>query len=158
MQNLQKKIDSCDENAAEIVLHLSEIYSYILYDSRDEFVALEKELSAIQHLVELIKENGSCINMQVRGNFTEKYIYPLALFSVLEHRLYNSGKENISISIDAVDEILDLSLGSVILSENLTSEKEISNNMGKENIINVRFDLITGLREESTFIPLNIAN
>jgi LytS/YehU family sensor histidine kinase len=158
LQNLQKKIGSSDQNAAEMVLHLSEIYSYILYDSRGEFVALEKELSAIQHLVELIKENGSCINMQVSGNLTEKYIYPLVLFSVLESRLYHSDKENISIRIDAVDETLDLSLRAIILYESLTSEKEISNNMGKENIINARFDLIAGLREESTFIPLNVAN
>lgn len=161
LQNLQKKIDSSDDNAAEMVLHLSEIYSYILYDCKDEFISLEKELSVIQHLIsvkELIEENGSGIRLQVNGDCNAKYICPLALFSFLESRTYNNEKEMIDINIDVVDEILELTLQSTIISESAIRQKKINDNMGKENIINARFELITSLQEEDALIPLKIAN
>ena len=144
LQNLQKKIDSHDDNAAEMVLHLSEIYSYILYDCNDEFVALEKEVSVIQHLIsikELIDENVSEISLRVNGDLSAKYIYPLSVFSVLESRIYSDDKKIIDLYINVGDEMLDLNL-----------------KFTKENIISARFNLIADFRQEDILIPLNMAN
>ena len=144
LQNLQKKIDSADDNAAEMVLHLSEIYSYILYDCKDELVALEKEVSVIQHLFsikELLDEKGPEIGICVNGDLSAKYIYPLSVFSVLESRIYNDDNKIIDLDINVGDEILDLNL-----------------KYTKENIISAGFDLIADFRQEDILIPLNMAN
>lgn len=144
LQNLQKKIDSSDDNAAEMVLHLSEIYSYLLYDCKDELVALEKEVSVLQHLIsiqELINENGPETSLCVNGDLNAKYIYPLSVFSVLESRIYNDDKKIIKMYINVGDEILDLKF-------------KFSN----ENITSARFDLVKDFRQENILIPLNMAN
>ncbi len=118
LKNLYKKINRSANEAPLMVLYLSEIYSYILYDCDEEKVALEKELSAIQYLTaieKINKGNSLKVNITVNGNIGDKYIPPLLLFSVFQ-RLFieNEGIKNNERRIDAVisieKKILDLSL------------------------------------------------
>jgi len=104
LKNLHKKIDQSADEAPEMVLHLSEIFSYILYDCEHEKTALNKELSAIQQLIiieKMNKGNSLKINTTVNGNSDDKNIPPLLLFSVLQHIfMENQDTENYKRSID----------------------------------------------------------
>lgn len=79
-----------DDSAPEVILNLSEIMSYTLYESNSEKVALEKELDFIRNYFELEKMRYSKdknIRLEILGDdhISGLYIAPLLTFTFIEN-------------------------------------------------------------------------
>jgi two-component system, LytTR family, sensor kinase len=76
------------EKAGEMVLKLSEVLRYMLYDSEKDKIYLEKEISNINSLIELHQiqyDNNAKINFSINGNAHDKLIHPMLLFPFFEN-------------------------------------------------------------------------
>lgn len=74
--------------APEVVLKLSELMSYVLYDSRSKSISLFKEISYLQHYIDLERlrfDNRLEVNMEISGEIEGKQIPPLILLTFLEN-------------------------------------------------------------------------
>jgi hypothetical protein len=60
---------SCEE-ASKLILRLSDVFSYVLYGSRESYVSLQQELDIIDQLVEV----------RLEGQIEGKFIVPLSVF------------------------------------------------------------------------------
>lgn len=90
------------EKAPEIILRLSDMMRYLLYQTKDRKQSLKKEIECIQNYLELERiRYGSQVrvNMQVNGDPKNKTIPPMLLISFIE----NSFKHGASKSLDQVD-------------------------------------------------------
>jgi two-component system LytT family sensor kinase len=85
------------EKSPEVVLKLSEILDYMLYECNEERVALSKEIKLIQNYISLeqLRYGGNVkIDFKVLGKSSNKSIAPLILFPFVE----NCFKHSVSIS------------------------------------------------------------
>lgn len=98
-----------DERTADVVLKLSDFLRYILYDTSEETIPLEKEVETIRTYVELQKErvNPESIKIEfvTEGHFDKVHIAPLLLLPLAENCFKhgigkNSGIIRIRISYD----------------------------------------------------------
>jgi len=93
--------------APDIVLKLSELMSYVLYDARSKKVALIKEIGYLQHYLDLESlrfGNRLEINFDIEGNIEGKQIPPLILLTFLENMFkhgvnHHAGTIEVSISL-----------------------------------------------------------
>lgn len=107
LDNLRKKISVSYKDSAEMILHLSEVFSHILYDCSEELISLKKEIAAVENLiaVEKISHNNE-VEMDITTNIPDenKLIPTLLIFSFLqkifgENEIENKKFNNISIYI-----------------------------------------------------------
>lgn len=89
-----------------LILKLSSLLSYMLYDCKAEQVRLEKEIEMMKNYIDLEKErynNGIEISWSVEGVVKDKFITPLLMLPFLENAFKHSMSEQIEkpwISID----------------------------------------------------------
>lgn len=136
---LHKRIITKSKDSAEMLLQLSELLSYFLYDSKDELVPLQKELDTFKLLIELEKmnsEDNAILKLYITGNCEKKYISPLQLFSHIQDILYDAGKKEgnyncINIRVGIEDHLLDYSLsGDLILNTQIILYDSVQSNLG----------------------------
>lgn len=102
--NLNNLYSYAQENSAktpEIILQLSNIMRYMLYESREKYVPLEKELTYLQdfiHLQELQMESRGKVTYSATGDPAGKMIAPLLLIPFVE----NSFKHSLSSQTEAI--------------------------------------------------------
>ncbi len=98
LHTLKKHIHANSSLAANLVMHLSDLLSYILYESDREWVILEKELEVIKSYIDLEKKSSKdrlATKIDIAGTDTAgKYISPLLLLSVVENCFDFFLKEN----------------------------------------------------------------
>jgi two-component system sensor histidine kinase AlgZ len=90
----------------ELILKLSSLLSYILYDCKAEEVLLEKELEIMRNYIDLEKErygNRIDVSWNVEGAVLDKYIAPLLLLPFLENAFKHGTSEQIEKSWLSVD-------------------------------------------------------
>lgn len=90
----------------ELILKLSSLLSYMLYDCKTDEVRLEKELEILKNYIELESERyGDCIDISwnVSGNISEQYIAPLMLIPFIENAFKHGTSEQIEKSWLSVD-------------------------------------------------------
>ncbi|WDF45174.1 sensor histidine kinase [Chryseobacterium sp. KACC 21268] len=90
LNNLYGLIVRKDDSAPEVVLNLSDIMSYTLYESNSEKVSLEKELDFIRNYFELEKmryPRDKNIHLEILGDdqIAGLYIAPLLTFTFIEN-------------------------------------------------------------------------
>ncbi|MDR3010930.1 MAG: histidine kinase [Sphingobacterium sp.] len=90
LNNLYRLAIKKDNTAPEVVLNLSEIMGYTLYDSDAEYVSLTKELDFIENYFSLEKmryPKSYEINLQIEGREHATYltIAPLLTFTLIEN-------------------------------------------------------------------------
>ena len=76
------------EQTPEAILKLSEIMRYMLYESNDNKVSLDKEIRYLENYIELQKlrfKNSASVIMSVDGDPQNNYIMPLILISFVEN-------------------------------------------------------------------------
>jgi len=74
--------------APEIVLKLSEMMRYMLYECNEKTVSLKKEINYMQNYIELEKlRHGDklIVNLTIEGNIEEQKIAPLVLIPFIEN-------------------------------------------------------------------------
>ena len=98
------------ETTPDAILKLSEIMRYMLYESNDNKVDLEKELQYLQSYIDLQKirfGNKAYIDFKVQGNIGNQQIAPLLLIAFIEnafkHGVANNPLTPIRLLIDVDD-------------------------------------------------------
>lgn len=90
----------------ELILKLSSLLSYMLYDCKTEEVRLEKEVETMKNYIDLEKERyGSKIEISwnVEGAIKDKFIAPLIMLPFLENAFKHGTSEQIEKSWLSVD-------------------------------------------------------
>ncbi len=142
LNNLYSLTLKNSSKSSEVVLKLSDIMRYVLYQSNEAMVPLSKELDFISNYVELQRirypENYK-IEYRVTGDINGLMIAPLLLIDFIENgfkhgldKRFNDGWMNIAISIDQNNLYFD-----AINSKGLTDEGGIipsCNGIGLANI------------------------
>ena len=129
----------------DAILTLSELMRYMLYETDNKTVALEKEVNYIQNYIELQKlrlNNIEDIIINVHGDTRNKFIEPLLLISFVENAFkYGTdykGAAHVKIKIFILENSLDFWIENTI--ENYIKDPENSG-IGLVNIQN-RLDLL----------------
>lgn len=142
LNNLYSYVQENSPKAPEIVLQLSAIMRYILYESRENFVPLEKDLKYLEDFIrlqELQMESRGAVIFSVDGQTHSKVIAPLILIAFVEncfkHSL-SSQSEDIFIRIAAKIEGDHLHFQcSNTFSETVNNaDKHLDNGIGLENV------------------------
>jgi sensor histidine kinase YesM len=130
-----------DERLPGTVLQLSDLMRYFLYESKDNFVPLEKELAVTDNYIALQKiRSNEQLNVQIYkyGEVSGQQIAPLLLITFLENAFKHGAKgssENTFIRIDIKVEKNKLSFevenNKGIIDEVNTAEH---NGLGLENV------------------------
>lgn len=97
----------------DAILKLSEIMRYMLYESNDNRVALEKEIIYLRSFIELQKlrfRGNAYVVLEVEGQIANQHIVPLILISFVEnafkHGLATDAKNPIHINISVFEDNL----------------------------------------------------
>lgn len=142
----------------DAIVTLSELMRYMLYETDNKTVALEKEVNYIQNYIELQKlrlNNIEDIIINVHGDTRNKFIEPLLLISFVENAFkYGTdykGAAHVKIKIFILDNSLDFWIENTI--ENYVKDPDNSG-IGLVNIQN-RLDLLYPSAHELTITQDN---
>jgi LytS/YehU family sensor histidine kinase len=83
---------------SQMIIKLSSLLRYILYDCKENEVMLDKEIDAMKNYIDLEKEryaNRLEISMNVEGDTKGKYIAPLLLLPFLENAFKHGTSEQL---------------------------------------------------------------
>jgi two-component system LytT family sensor kinase len=76
------------DNTENAIIQLSRIMRYMLYDSKDEKVSLEKEVEYLQNYIDLQRlriSDSVIINFKIEGNIDGKMVEPMLLIPFVEN-------------------------------------------------------------------------
>lgn len=82
----------------ELILKLSSLLSYMLYDCKENEVLLEKELEVMNNYIDLEKErygDNLDISVNIEGDIRDKYITPLLILPFLENAFKHGTSEQL---------------------------------------------------------------
>ena len=88
-------LDKSDK-APELILKLSELMRYVIYDTRDERIPMKKQLSFIEsyiYLERLRADAERILDLDVRGDHLETSIAPLLLEPFVENAFKHGARE-----------------------------------------------------------------
>ena len=106
----------------ELILKLSSLLSYMLYDCKAEEVRLEKEVEIMKNYIDLEKErygDNIDISWNVEGDIRDIFISPLLMLAFLENAFKHGASEQIEKPWMGVD----ISVANNILKFKLTNSK-----------------------------------
>ena len=114
LNNIYGMVLSGNREAADSVLRLSDMMSYMLYDCRGELVALDKELAFIKNYIELEKlryGNRLELSLEVAGSVKGKMVSPLLLLPFVENAFKHGASASekcawIRINLQSTDDAL----------------------------------------------------
>lgn len=97
------------DRTPKIILRLSELMRYLLYETRSERQSLENEILCIQNYLDLekIRYGGSLkVYMSISGDIQDKVIAPIILLTFVE----NAFKHGVNKNIGAVKVVIDFNI------------------------------------------------
>lgn len=97
MNNLYGLSLSEPERTPDVILKISEMMRYMLYESNEERVSLIKEIAYLQSYIELEKiryEGQTFVDVVIEGNLSHKRIAPLLLISFVENIFKHGDVQN----------------------------------------------------------------
>lgn len=127
------------EKLPGLMLQLSDLLRYSLYETKEVFVPLEKEIKYLENYIALEKirlESETEINFSFQGDVIGKQIAPMLLIVFVENTFKHLGKANqeksrVEVSISVVDDQLNFSC---INTFDSSKEKEQNLEKGKSGI------------------------
>lgn len=108
LNNLYALIIKKSSNAPDVVLKLSEIMQYVLYEVKESKISLLKEINYIYSYLELEKlryGNKINANLEITGDIDEIEIPPLLFLPFIENCFKHGTKNNENIKVDISFEI-----------------------------------------------------
>jgi len=129
LNNLYSLTLKKSDNAPEVVLKLSELMSYMLYDTAARQVSLAKEINYINHYIDLEKIRYGerlDVSFNTSGDLSGKMIAPMLLLPFIE----NSFKHGVSGELETVWVSLDLH----VENDRLVFKVENSKSPEEENL------------------------
>ncbi|MFD1315874.1 sensor histidine kinase [Namhaeicola litoreus] len=135
------------DNAPEVVVKLSDMMQYVLYEVNNPFVDILKEINYIQAYIELEELRfGDKVKTDISliGDFSGIQVPPLILLTFVEncfkHGARNSDKLKISITFESKKDTIYFNVANTIDG---TPKKKTNHGIGLENVKR-RLDLIYG--------------
>jgi LytS/YehU family sensor histidine kinase len=131
------------DKTPKLLLRLSELMRYLLYETKSKRQSLEKEIICIENYLDLEKiryGNLLKINTTISGDISDKKIAPILLLSFIENAFKhgannNSGKVNIDIDFNLVENFLYFTISNPISEDKIISERvENSSGIGLTNV------------------------
>lgn len=139
LNNLYGLVLEKSDKSGEIVLKLSKIMDYMLYESSDEKVYLAKDLDNLESYVDIerIRQgNNARINFEIQGIIDGQRIVPLLLLPLIE----NAFKHGVNDQIDGafLDAIVTVDKNSVTMavrnSYRAAQEQQVRHGIGLTNL------------------------
>jgi len=153
-----------------MILKLSELLRYVIYDGREKKVLLEAEIEHIRKFIELFQMKSPevlNITMQVEGNPKGLLIEPMILIPVVENCFKHTDFDtNPDAYIKIILAIHDKSIKFITLNtkDDTNRQKDKTGGVGLENIkkrlelnYNGKFDLIIQNKKQIFEVNLNMA-
>jgi len=150
------------EKTPKIILKLSELMRYLLYETRTKRQRLEQEIICIQNYLELESiRYGKLLekDMKISGDIMNKEIAPILLLSFVENAFKHGANKNVgNIKIDLDFKIIDNFLYFTISNPvpKLGEHKQIIDHPGGIGLNNVKKRLALGYNKDE--YELNIEN
>jgi LytS/YehU family sensor histidine kinase len=89
LDKIKNNLDHQSETATAMILNLSDLLSYSLYESDADLVELEKEFSELHHLLSMEQLDINAlvrISVETSGDFSNKSVAPMSVINtVVEH-------------------------------------------------------------------------
>ncbi|AZQ58113.1 hypothetical protein EJ994_04555 [Maribacter sp. MJ134] len=122
----------------ELMLKLSDLLRYSLYDTKEQFVSLDKEIQYLENYISLERirlEDQTEITFKVNGEPGDKVIAPMLLIVFVENAFKHLGsapgiKSRVEVRLSLRDNMLDFSC----INTTDNSRKETSLEKGKSGI------------------------
>lgn len=95
LNNIYSLVYRKSPEAPEAVMKLSSIMRYMLYDSAEQKVPLEKEIEYLKNFIELQNlrvKHPDFVSLQIEGNIEGRTIAPMLLISFVENAFKHSNK------------------------------------------------------------------
>ncbi|UMB61960.1 sensor histidine kinase [Lutibacter sp. A80] len=128
----------------KIILKLSELMRYFLYETKKSKQTLEKEIISIQNYLDLERirfDNNLEVNMTISGDISNKKIAPMLLLSFIENAFKhgankNIGKTKIDIDFLIKDDFLYFTISNPIPTTTTQKqhEEKTTGGIGLENV------------------------
>jgi Histidine kinase/GHKL domain len=145
LNNLHVLIQADPNKASDIVLGLSDVLRYQIYDSQHDKVKLSKDIEIIEQYLELekIRRDNLTINIVIRNNINSVFVPPLLFTNFIDNAIKHSQSREPSY-INLFFEIVDKHLHFEIINSK-SSQKSPNENTGF-GLANVkkRLDLLYG--------------
>lgn len=143
LNNLYALIIEKSDNAPKVILKLSELMQYVLYETQDDYTPLIKEIKYIENYIDLEKLRFDArlkYKIEITGNIDDVIVPPLIFLPFIEN-CFKHGidtKENniiIDIKFDASSEFLNFEVSNSISGISISRFKQTNKGIG---IINVK--------------------
>jgi two-component system LytT family sensor kinase len=118
LQAIEVNMRSQSPESGELVLRLSDLLSYVLYENEEVSVTLNKEIEIIEHYLRLEQEGcgeNISVNVTRNGEFDGLHVVPLLLLPLVESCF--EGSQNCGQQRRQID--LDFNLNGVLLNVTL---------------------------------------
>jgi len=138
-------------NTADDIHRLSQLLRHVIYDSKNDFISLEKEIAFLKDYVHFFKkryEDNLFVNFTIDGNLEDKKVPTLVLINFIEnlfkHGIVDNKKEVAEIKLWIENENL------ILYTKNKTnkSEKLMDSGIGNKNV-KKRLDILFPNQEYS---------
>jgi LytS/YehU family sensor histidine kinase len=141
----------------EVILKLSDVLRYMIYESNEKYVNLEKEIKFIRNYIELQKLRthvSEVVSFEVTGKLHDQKIAPLILIVLIENAFKHGLKGDIQdqfirIRIDIRPDEIDF-FSENNMGKSTEIKDEIHGGLGLENIKR-RLDIMYPNQHELTF-------
>lgn len=140
LNNIDALIFSNPNEASAVLIKLSDIMRYMLYDSSAEKVPLVKELSYLENIIELQslrQKNKNFIKYNVQGNPANLMISPMIFIPFIENAFKHGDKSNNSNGINIKIEIANDSV-SLDVQNDISEVNAIKDSVGGIGLYNVK--------------------
>lgn len=132
------------ENTPGAILKLSEIMRYMLYESNDNKVALEKELQYLQNYIDLQKirfGKKAFIDFKIEGKVGDQRIVPLLLIAFIENAFKHGVANDADTAIKLLIRVDEAKLYFFIENKKHNDNRDASGGIGLSNVKR-RLDLL----------------
>ena len=167
LNNLYALTIEKSDNAPEVILKLSEIMQYVLYDVKESTISLLKEINYIHSYLELEKLRYGTVKSQltIDGNINDVNVPPLLFLPFIENCFKHGAKNNnddifVTINFRKEDDKLWFS---VTNNFNVTHNIKSKHGIGIENVkrrlkllYNDNFSLKTTILDDNYLVRLKI--
>lgn len=126
------------DNAPRMILKLSEMMQYVLYDVKGSKASLLKEINHINNYIDIEQlrfEDNIDVEMDITGEIEDINVPPLLLLSFVENAFKHGVKENDKLKISMSFEVLNNKYLAFTLTNNFNvkANREVGRGIGNEN-------------------------
>jgi two-component system, LytTR family, sensor kinase len=137
MNNLYGLALSEPEKTPDIILKISEMMRYMLYESNEEKVPLRREIEYLNSYIELEKirfEGDTFVNFTIEGNINQYQIAPLLLISFVENIFKHGNTQDAHEPVEINLKIDNKQLIFRQINKILVREKDKMGGVGMKNV------------------------